>query len=139
MTDLIQRPSQLPDRADRAERSDRRAAQAVYWLYLAAPFSAGITGLVGVLMASGRRARAGATAASHFRFQTWTFGASAGAALTGGLWAALGGMATVADRTGGDLVLAGAALAATSGIGFMGASLFGLGKAASGDPIGRPG
>jgi hypothetical protein len=44
----------------------------------------------------------------------------------------------VADRTGGDLVLAGAALAATAGIGFVASTLFGLTRASGGEPVGRP-
>jgi uncharacterized membrane protein len=136
VTDLIRRPADhLPTRE---ERGDRNAALTVYWLYLAAPFTVGITGLVGALIASGRRARAGAFGASHFRHQVWTFGAATGASLTGGFWATTGGLATVADRTGGDLVLAGAALAATAGIGFVASTLFGLTRASGGEPVGRP-
>ena len=139
MTDLIQRPSNLPDRPrDAAERSERNAALTIYGLYLGAPFTAGITGLVGAAMASGRRARSGPLSASHFRYQVWTFGASAGAALTGGFWATVGGIASVSNRTGGDLALAGGALAATAGIGFVAATLFGLTRAAGGEPISHP-
>lgn len=136
MTDLIRRPADhLPTRE---ERGDRNAALTVYWLYLGAPFTAGITGLVGALIASGRRSRAGTLASTHFRHQVWTFGAATGAALTGGFWAAVGGLATVADRTGGDLVLAGAALSATAGIGFVASTIFGLTRVSGGEPIGRP-
>ena len=135
MTDLIPRPSNLPDRV---ERGDRKAALTIYALYLAAPLSAGITGLVGALMASGKRARSGETAASHFRYQVWSFGAAAGAMLTGGFWGAVGGLASVSNRTGGDLAIAGGALAATAAIGFVAATLYGLTRAVGGEPIGRP-
>jgi uncharacterized membrane protein len=133
MTDLIPRPSHLPDKA---EASERNAALVIYSLYLAAPLSAGITGLIGALMASGRRKRAGPFSATHFKFQVWSFGAAAGAMLTGGFWGAVGGIASVSNRTGGDLAIAGGALAATAGIGFVAATVFGLTKAAGWDPIG---
>lgn len=133
MTDLIQRPSDLPDRV---ERSERNAALGIYVLYLLAPVSLGITGLIGALMASGKRAGARAFSGSHFRYQMWTFGAATGAVLTGGFWAAVGGIASVSNRTGGDLALAGGALVATAAIGFLGATLFGFSRAVSGEPIG---
>ena len=135
MTDLIPRPSHLPDKA---EASERNAALVIYSLYLAAPLSAGITGLIGALMASGRRKRAGPFSATHFKYQVWTFGAAVGATLTGGFWGAVGGIASVSNRTGGDLALAGGALAATAGIGFVAATVFGLTRAAGWDPIGTP-
>lgn len=135
MTDLIQRPSNPPDRI---ERNERNSALTIYGLYLGAPFTAGVTGLVGALMASSRQRRSGPLSASHFRFQVWTFGASAGAALTGGFWATVGSIASVSNRTGGDLALAGGALAASAGIGFVAATLFGLTRAAGGEPIGHP-
>ena len=135
MTDLIPRPSHLPDKA---EASERNAALVIYSLYLAAPLSAGITGLIGALMASGRRKRAGPFSATHFKFQVWSFGAAAGAMLTGGFWGAVGGIASVSNQTGGDLALAGGALAATAGVGFIASSLFGLSRIASWEPIGDP-
>jgi uncharacterized membrane protein len=136
MNDLTRRPAD--HLVTREERSDRNAALTVYWLYLVAPFTAGITGLIGALIASGRRARSAPLTATHFRHQVWTFGAATGAALTGGFWASVGGIATVADRTGGDLVLAGAALSTTAGIGFLASTIFGLTRASGGEPIGRP-
>lgn len=135
MTDLIQRPSNLPAPAEKAERN---AALVIYGLYLAAPFSIGITGLVGALMASGRRMRAGGLSRTHFRYQVWSFWAATGAALTGGFWGAVGGIASVSDRTGGDLALAGGALAATAGVGFIASALFGLSRIAGWEPIGHP-
>ena len=135
MTDLIPRPSTAPGAL---ERSERNTALTIYGLYLGAPFTAGVTGLVGALMASGKRARSGPLSASHFRFQVWTFGAAAGAALTGGFWATVGGIASTANPAGGPLALAGGALAASAGIGFFAATLFGLTRAAGGEPIGHP-
>jgi uncharacterized membrane protein len=134
LTDLIQRPPNLPQAAEKAERN---TALVIYGLYLAAPFSVGITGLIGALMASGRRMRAGGLSRTHYRFQVWSFWAATGAAITGGFWGALGSMATVANRTGGDLVLAGGALAATAGVGFIASTLFGLSRIAGWEPIGH--
>jgi uncharacterized membrane protein len=138
MTDLIQRPPSTPDRPrDATERAERNTALTIYGLYLGAPFTAGVTGLVGAIMASGRGKRSGPLSASHFRYQVWTFGASAGAALTGGFWASVGGIASMSNPDGAALALAGGALAATSGIAFVGATLFGLTRAAGGEPIGH--
>lgn len=135
LTDLIQRPSNLPELTEKAERS---TALVIYGLYLAAPFSIGITGLIGALMASGRRVRASALSRTHFRFQVWSFWAATGAVVTGGFWGALGGLASVSNRTGGDLALAGGALAAAAGVGFIASTLFGLSRIAGWEPIGDP-
>ncbi len=135
MTDLIQRPSSLPDSL---ERSERNAALTIYGLYLGAPLTAGVTGLVGAMMASSKRARSGPLSATHFRYQVWTFGASLGAALTGSFWLLLGGIASGANPEAGVLALTGGALASSAGIGFLGATLFGLTRAAGGEPIGHP-
>lgn len=135
MTDLIQRPSNLPQAAEKAERA---TALVIYGLYLAAPFSIGITGLVGALMASGRRMRASALSRTHYRFQVWSFWAATGAAVTGGFWAAVGGVASTSNPDGGPLFWTGAALSATAGISFIASTLFGLSRMASWEPIGDP-
>ncbi len=59
-------------------------------------------------------------------------------ALTGGAWATIGGIASVAGNSGGGaLALAGAGLAALSGMGFYAASLFGLTRLSAREPMGR--
>lgn len=141
MTNLVPRTS-VPDRYERdPEQAERNAGMLIYTLYLVAPLTAGISGLGGLLMAASRSKRGGSRLATHFRYQVWTFGSALGAAMAGGLWAALGGIASLADRTGGggELLLAGMSLAALSGVGFMAATLFGLSRLASHEPIGEPG
>lgn len=136
MTDLVPRYADPDLDAHDPEAGERATGLVIYGLYLAAPLTVGVTGLVGLLMAASRSKRAGRRLASHFRYQVWTFGSAFGAATAGGLWAVLGGVASVSSRTGGDLALAGGALAAASGIGFMAASIFGLTRLASHEPIG---
>lgn len=137
VTELAPRPM-IPDRQPRdPEETERNTGLVIYGLYLASPLTLGVSGLVGLLMAASKAGRAGGKAASHFRYQVWTFGGALGASLTGGLWATLGGLATLADRTGGDLALAGGALAIGSGLAFLGASAFGLSRLASHEPIGE--
>jgi len=128
----------LAVRRERRERSERHAGYAVYWLYLTAPFSLGITSVIGLLMAASRAPDAEPVNASHFRFQLGTFWGSFLGALTGGAWAAVGGIASVAgDPSGGALALAGGGLAALSGIGFYAASLLGLTRLSAREPMGR--
>ena len=128
----------LIEREDRRERAERHTGYAVYWLYLTAPFSVGVTGLIGLLMASGKAAEASPVNGSHFRFQVWSFWSTLLASLIGGGWAAVGGIASVAGAAGGgELALAGAGLAAVSAISFMGASVFGLSRLVSREPVGR--
>ena len=123
---------------DRRDRRERHAGYAVYWMYLVSPLSGGVTALVGLLMASARAAEAGEVAASHFRFQVRAFWGAFLAALTGGAWAAIGGIASVGGAEGGGaLALAGAGLAAASGVGFMAASILGLSRLVSRTPMGR--
>jgi uncharacterized membrane protein len=125
-------------RLQRRERSERHAGYGVYWLYLTAPFSAGITALIGLLMASSRAPDAAPLNATHFRFQVWSFWSSFLAGLTGGAWAITGGVASVAGDAGGaQLALAGGGLAALSAMGFFAASLFGLTRLSSRAPMGR--
>ena len=125
-------------REDRRERAERHTGYAVYWLYLTSPFSIGVTGLIGLLMAAARKGDATPVNGSHFRFQVWTFWSALLASATGGAWAALGSIASVGGAAGGgELVLAGAGLAALAGIGFMGASIFGLSRLVSREPVGR--
>lgn len=138
MTELVPRPS-VPDRfARNPEDADRGAGMAIYGLYLLSPLTVGVSGLGGLLWAATRSKRAASRLGTHFRYQVWTFGSALGTAMTGGLWSALGGLASVGDRAGGggELVLAGAGLAVASGVGFMAASLFGLSRLASHEPIG---
>ena len=128
----------LAVRRERQERSERHAGYAVYWLYLTAPFSLGVTALVGLLMAASRGPDAAPLNATHFRFQVGTFWGSFLGALTGGAWAAIGGIAAVAQQAGGaELALAGGGLAALSGIGFYAASLLGLTRLSAREPMGR--
>lgn len=136
MTDLMFRPQGDLVAADPRDEAERTAGMVIYGLYLAAPLSAGVTGLIGMLMASSRRKRAGALSATHFRYQVWSFWSALGAAATGGFWAATGSWATLADRTGGGLVFAGAALATVASVGFVGAAAYGLSRIAARDPIG---
>jgi uncharacterized membrane protein len=138
LTNLVPRHAVPEIQAQDPEARERAAGMVIYGLYLASPLTVGVSGLVGLLMAASRSKRAGRRLASHFRYQVWTFGSAFGAATAGGLWAALGGIASVSSRTGGDLALAGAGLAAASGIGFMAASIFGLSRLASHEPIGEP-
>ena len=139
MTNLVPRSS-VPDRFRRdPEEAERALGLVIYGMYLAAPLTLGVSGLVGSFMAASRARRDNRGLASHFRYQVWSFGAALGAAMAGGLWAALGGLATVADRTGGDLVLAGAGLAVASGVGFLAATLFGMNRLAAREPIGPSG
>ena len=123
---------------ERRVRGERHAGYAVYWMYLLSPLSLGVTSLVGLLMASARSPEAEPVNRSHFRFQVRTFWASLGAGLTGGAWAGLGGLASVAgNASGGELALAGGGLVAASVMGFFGASLVGLSRLASGGPMGQ--
>lgn len=140
MTDLVPRrafpppDAYAPDPEDR----DRRAGMMIYGLYLLSPLTAGFSGLGGLLWAASRSKRTAGRLATHFRYQVWTFGGAFGAAAAGGLWAALGGIASMVNPNGGELALAGAGLAVVSGMGFMAASLFGLSRLASREPIGDP-
>ena len=128
----------LAERRRRRERGERQAGYAVYWMYLVSPFSLGVTTLIGLLMAASRAPDATPVNASHFRFQVGTFWGSFLGALTGGAWAALGGIASVAGHaSGGELALTGAALAALSGAGFYAASLLGLTRLSAREPMGR--
>ena len=128
----------LAVRRQRRERSERHAGYAVYWMYLVSPFSFGVTTLIGLLMAASRAPDAEPVNASHFRFQVGTFWGSFLGALTGAAWATVGGIASVAgDPLGGQLALAGGGLAALSGIGFYAASLLGLTRLSSREPMGR--
>jgi hypothetical protein len=94
--------------------------------------------LVGALIAKSQHAKAGPSSATWFRHQVWTFGVAAGAAITGGFWATVGGIASTANPDGGPLALIGGALAASAGIGFIASSLFGLSRTVGREPIGRP-
>ena len=129
----------LAVRRERRERSERHAGYAVYWLYLTSPFSLGITGLIGLLMAASNAPTAAPVNASHFRFQVGTFWGSFLGMLTGGAWATIGGIASVADAAsgGGALALAGGGLAILSGVGFYAASLLGLTRLSTREPMGR--
>jgi uncharacterized membrane protein len=128
----------LQARLQRRERSERHAGYAIYWLFLTAPFSLGVTAVVGLLMAASQAPAAAPLNASHFRFQVGTFWGSFLGALTGGAWATIGGIASVSgDPAGGALALAGAGLAVLSGMGFYAASLFGLTRLSAREPMGR--
>jgi uncharacterized membrane protein len=129
---------QLVKHHERRARGERHAGYAVYWLYLLSPFSAGITALVGLLMAADRTREAEPLNASHFRFQVRAFWGGFLGALTGGAWAAIGGTAALLGEGGGlGLAIAGGGLAAVSGVGFVAASVFGLTRLTGGEPIGR--
>jgi len=128
----------LVQHQERRARGERHAGYAVYWLYLMSPFTVGITALVGLLMAADRIREAEPVNATHFRFQVKTFWGSLLGALTGGAWAAIGGIGAAAGEGGGvDLALAGGGLAALSWMGFFVASLFGLTRLTSREPVGR--
>ena len=126
-------------RQERQERSERHAGYAIYWMYLLSPLTAGVSTLVGLLMASARSTDAAPVNASHFRYQVRSFWTAFLTAVTGGAWAAVGGIASVAgNASGGELALAGGGLAALSGMGFFAASLFGLTRLTSRGAIGSP-
>ena len=136
MSELAPRPSALL--AER-ENADRTLGALVYGLYLAAPLTLGLSGLLGAVVAAKRRDQAGSVAASHFRFQLWTFGAAAFAVAAGRLWVLLGGAGSMAVG-GGDgawLALAGAALSGSAVVGYLAASAWGLSRLLSRLPIGR--
>jgi uncharacterized membrane protein len=123
---------------EKRARRERGAGYAVYWMYLLSPLTAGVTSLVGLMMAASHGREADPVHASHFRFQVWTFWTSFLSLATGGAWAVTGGVAAaLGSGSGGELALAGGGLAALSGLGFFGASLLGLSRLASGGPIGR--
>ena len=136
MTELATRPSPLP--AER-ENADRTAGVLVYGLYLAAPLTFGLSGLAGSLVALRRRQAAAPLAASHHRFQLWTFWTAAFAIGAGLLWALLGGVQTTGtgDGDGAWLALSGVALAGAAGVGYLGATVYGLARLLSRSPIGR--
>ncbi|MDP8915703.1 MAG: hypothetical protein M3M95_00580 [Pseudomonadota bacterium] len=142
MTDLVPRRPSMTDRYEGdPDEGERATGMMIYGLYLLSPLTVGVSGLGGLLWAASKSKRAVSRLGTHFKYQVWTFGAALGAALTGGLWSALGGIASLGDRTGGggELALAGAGLAVLSGVGFMAASIFGLSRLASHEPIGsRP-
>ena len=123
---------------ERREKRERGTAGAVYWMYLLSPLTAGVTSLVGLAMASGKRRDASPENASHFRFQVWTFWSSFLGLSTGGAWTALGGFAgLMGNGSGPELMYAGVGLAAASALGFYGATLTGLTRLADGGPMGR--
>jgi uncharacterized membrane protein len=136
VSDLAHRPPTLP--AQR-EDADRTVGTLVYAAYLASPLTLGVSALVGALVAAGRRDQAGPVAASHFRFQVWTFWLAAGAVAAGALWFTLGGVhALAANRgDGGWLAIAGAALCGAAAVGYLGASLYGLSRLMARSPVGR--
>ncbi|HEX8569003.1 MAG TPA: hypothetical protein VF699_03645 [Caulobacteraceae bacterium] len=128
----------MPAPAER-ENADRAAGTLVYGLYLAAPVTFGLTGLAGAVMAARRRDRAGPVAATHFRFQLWTFWGAVLAVAAGALWALLGGAQTTGtgDGDGAWLALAGLALCAGAGVGYLAATVYGLSRLLSRSPVGR--
>ena len=136
MSELATRPPQVP--AER-ENADRTAGTLVYGLYLAAPLTLGLSGLAGALVASRRRDQAGPVAASHFRFQLWTFWAAVFAAAAGALWVLLGGAQTTGtgDGDGAWLAVSGVVLCAGAGVGYLAATVYGLSRLLSRSPVGR--
>ena len=137
MTELATRRSSPP--AERGDDGDCALGTVVYGLYLAAPLTLGLSGLAGSLLALRRRDRAGPLAASHFRFQVWTFWAAAFAVGAGALWALLGGVQTTGtgDNDGAWLALSGLALCAGAGLAYLGATVYGLARLLSRSPVGR--
>ena len=136
MSDLATRTARTP--AAR-EDADRTAGTLVYGLYLAAPLTLGLSGLAGSLVALRRRHEAGPLGSSHFRYQLWTFWSAAFALIAGGLWALLGGVQTTGtgDGDGAWLALSGLALCVIAGVGYLGATVYGLARLLSRSPVGR--
>ena len=99
----------------------------------------GLTGIAGMVLAARRRDQAEPVAATHFRFQLWTFWGAVLAAAAGGLWALLGGAQTTGtgDGDGAWLALAGLALCGAAGVGYLAATVYGLGRLLSRSPVGR--
>jgi uncharacterized membrane protein len=146
---------------------DRNLAFLVYALLFCAPFVAGFTGLVGVVISYVRRAEAEAVVRSHYAFQIRVFwittalmalaGLSAMVGV-GGLLSDLFGAAVehggdwdawdVASFSAGDVrfhvmwvvgVAIGVLLAVAASLWVMAASIFGLARLGSHQPIGRVG
>jgi uncharacterized membrane protein len=136
LSELAPRKPNLP--AQR-ENTDHALGTMVYGLYLAAPLTLGVSGLAGALVAGKRKGEADPVAASHYRYQLWTFGAAAFAIAAGGLWALLGGVGSVGGRGGDDawLALSGLALSGTAGLAYLAATVYGLSRILSRSPIGR--
>ena len=111
----------------------------MYGLYLAAPVTFGLSALGGMVLATRRRPQAAPVAATHFRFQMWTFWAAVFALGAGGLWALLGGAQTTGtgDGDGAWLALAGLGLCAAAGVGYLAATVYGLSRLLSRSPVGR--
>ncbi len=136
MSDLVRRNDTLPAQREESERS---LGLANYGLMLAAPITLGVTGLVAVMLAGSRKERAGEVAGSHFRFQLWTFGTAFFLACLGGLWFMLGAAGALApERTdAGWLAVAGGALWSVAGIGYLGATVYGMARLIGRSPVGR--
>ena len=136
MSELAPRQTTVP--AVR-ENADRTLGTMVYGLYLAAPLTLGLSAVGGMLLAAKRRERADPVAASHYRFQLWTFWAAVFAAVAGGLWVLLGG-ARATGAGDGDaawLAVAGGVLCLVAGVGYVAANVYGLARLLSRSPIGR--
>ena len=99
----------------------------------------GLSALGGMVVAARRREQAAPVAATHFRFQLWTFWGAALALAAGALWAFLGGAQTTGtgDSDGAWLALAGLGLCAAAGVGYLAATVYGLSRLLSRSPVGR--
>ena len=143
MSELAPRPAprDLPDLRDPDTR-EHALNMTVYGLDLGSPLTLGLTALGGVLIAGTRRKRAGRVSGSHYRWQLWSFWATLGASLAGGLWFALGIASSSATatttRVGGDLAVSGMVLWGAALVGFLVASVYGLLRAGAHAPVGDP-
>lgn len=153
--------------ASPASSDDRNLAFVVYALMFVAPFVFGFTGLVGVIVAYVRRARAQAVTRTHYDFQIKVFWISVAIAVVGAI-AFLFGLGVVINDVfqamthhgeGWDAwnvaafeesdfefhassifgIVTGMVITAIGSLWMMGASLFGVVRLANGQAIGRSG
>lgn len=119
---------------------ERGVGHAVYGLYLLSPFLAGVPALIGLAMAYARRDAADPVAREHFGHQIRTAWAGATWLAAAAIWA---GSAFVAglDGVGGMVEPAGfgalaIGAAAAGPLWFLGSSVFGWTRLASGRTVG---
>lgn len=130
----------------RSRNVDRPAGHAVYGLYLFSPFLLGIPAVVGLAIAYARRKEAADVDRRHFEHQIETAWSSLAWLLAAAIWA---GAAIVAGETDVDpqmfdlfgkpamLSFFAAAALAMAPLQFLGRTLVGWAKLASGEPVGH--